>query len=59
MWQIGEFERNFITMHTSSGTAENIIGVFIKGENKDSKHQVSKFKRLISFFAWGAYQMHG
>ena len=26
MWQIGEFERNFIIMQTSSGTGENIIG---------------------------------
>ena len=26
MWQIGEFERNFMIMQTSSGTGENIMG---------------------------------
>jgi hypothetical protein len=26
MWQMGELERNFITMHTSSGDELNIIG---------------------------------
>ena len=26
MWQMGELERNFMIMHTSSGAGENIIG---------------------------------
>ena len=26
MWQMGELERNFMIMQTSSGTGENIIG---------------------------------
>jgi hypothetical protein len=26
MWHTGEFERNFMIMHKSSGTGENIIG---------------------------------
>jgi len=26
IWQMGELERNFIIMQTSSGTGENIIG---------------------------------
>jgi hypothetical protein len=27
IWQMGEFERNFMIMQTSSGTGENIIGL--------------------------------
>jgi hypothetical protein len=26
MWQMGELDRNFMLMHTSSGMLENIIG---------------------------------
>ena len=26
MWQMGEFDRNFMIMQTSSGTGENIMG---------------------------------
>jgi len=26
MWQMGEFDKNFMIMQTSSGTGENIIG---------------------------------
>ena len=38
MWQMGELERNFMIMHTSSGAGENIIGDW---NQKDS------FKRLF------------
>jgi hypothetical protein len=55
MWQMGEFDKNFMLIHTSSGMLENIIG--------DCGHT----KASVKYFSWNyvekmntaTHQMHG
>ena len=49
MWQMGELERNFMIMHTSSGAGENIIGDC----NTENKVELNS-EGLVS---WQKYQL--